>query len=216
MRSRRWSDPMPVDRAVPADADDDHVIGAALGARADAIATGDRHLLELDPYRGIRILTPAAALELVSLEGRRNRCVIEARTNRATARDRDDRSPRTTHTAGGWRMPCRRWRNWTTRSWRTAFRKSGRPSGRRPSGSSSAWPDTRGRRTVYPTRDAEVAIHFKSAGFARFRRRRLLDNHGRGECYAYIGGQVVGAPDYDRLRRFPLPWTVGRFRLIGE
>ncbi len=31
--------PMPVDRAVPADADDDHVIGAALGARADAIAT---------------------------------------------------------------------------------------------------------------------------------------------------------------------------------
>ena len=59
--------PMPVDRTVPADADDDHVIGAALGARADAIATGDRHLLELDPYRGIRILTPAVALELVSL-----------------------------------------------------------------------------------------------------------------------------------------------------
>ena len=59
--------PMPVGRAVPADADDDHVIGAALGARADAIATGDRHLLELDPYRGIRILAPAAVLELVNL-----------------------------------------------------------------------------------------------------------------------------------------------------
>lgn len=59
--------PMPVDRAVPADADDDHVIGAALGARADAIATGDRHLLELDPYHGIRILAPAAVLELVNL-----------------------------------------------------------------------------------------------------------------------------------------------------
>ena len=58
--------PMPANRAVPADADDDHVIGAALGARADAIATGDRHLLELDPYRGIRILAPAAVLELVS------------------------------------------------------------------------------------------------------------------------------------------------------
>ncbi len=58
--------PMRADRAVPADADDDHVIGAALGARADAIATGDRHLLELDPYRGIRILAPAAVLELVS------------------------------------------------------------------------------------------------------------------------------------------------------
>ena len=62
--------PMPVDRPVPADPDDDHVIEAALGARADAIATGDRHLLELDPYRGIRILAPAAAMELVhSREG---------------------------------------------------------------------------------------------------------------------------------------------------
>ena len=59
--------PMPVGRAVPADADDDHVIGAALGARADAIATGDRHLLGLDPHRGIRILAPAAVLELVNL-----------------------------------------------------------------------------------------------------------------------------------------------------
>lgn len=58
--------PMPANRAVRADADDDHVIGAALGARADAIATGDRHLLDLDPYRGIRILAPAAVLELVS------------------------------------------------------------------------------------------------------------------------------------------------------
>ena len=58
--------PLPVDRAVPADADDDNVIAAALGARADAIVTGDRHLLELDPYRGIRILAPAAVLELVN------------------------------------------------------------------------------------------------------------------------------------------------------
>ena len=58
--------PMPGDRPVPADPDDDHVIGAALGARADAIATGDRHLLELDPYRGIRILAPAAVLEFVN------------------------------------------------------------------------------------------------------------------------------------------------------
>ena len=59
--------PMPVNRAVPADADDDQVIAAALGAQADAIATGDGHLLALDPYRGIRILAPAAVLELVNL-----------------------------------------------------------------------------------------------------------------------------------------------------
>ena len=41
--------------------------------------------------------------------------------------------------------------------------------------------------TVYPTRDAEVAIHFTSSdspGSVVV----LLDNHGRGECYAYIGG----------------------------
>lgn len=41
--------------------------------------------------------------------------------------------------------------------------------------------------TVYPTRDAEVAIHFKSPdspGSVVV----LLDNHGRAECYAYTGG----------------------------
>ena len=55
--------PARVDRTVPADADDDHVMAAALSARVDAIATGDGHLLALDPYRGIRILSPAAVLE---------------------------------------------------------------------------------------------------------------------------------------------------------
>lgn len=41
--------------------------------------------------------------------------------------------------------------------------------------------------TVYPTRDAEVAIHFKSPdspGSVVV----LLDNHGRAECYAYTHG----------------------------
>ncbi len=41
--------------------------------------------------------------------------------------------------------------------------------------------------TVYPTQDAEIAIHFKSPdspGSVVV----LLDNHGRGECYAYTGG----------------------------
>ena len=42
---------MPVDRPVAADRDDDHVIAAVLGGRSDAIAIGDRQLLELDPYR---------------------------------------------------------------------------------------------------------------------------------------------------------------------
>ena len=57
--------PARVGRVVPADAEDGHVVAAALGAGAEAIATGDRHLLALDPYRGIRILAPAAILEVI-------------------------------------------------------------------------------------------------------------------------------------------------------
>ena len=59
--------PARADRAVPTDADDDHVIAAAVRANADAVATGDRHLLALDPYHGIRILPPARVLELLNV-----------------------------------------------------------------------------------------------------------------------------------------------------
>ena len=58
--------PTRITRTVPADADDDHVIAAALAARADAIATGDGDLLRLDPWQGIRILPPAEVLRLAN------------------------------------------------------------------------------------------------------------------------------------------------------
>ena len=58
--------PARVTRAVPTDADDDHVIAAASTARADAIATGDGDLLPLDPWQGIRILLPAEVLRLAN------------------------------------------------------------------------------------------------------------------------------------------------------
>ena len=55
-------DPAPVEHVVRSDEDDDYVVATALGARADAIVTGDRDLLRLHPCRGIRILDPVDAL----------------------------------------------------------------------------------------------------------------------------------------------------------
>jgi uncharacterized protein len=46
------------------DPKDDKFLELAVDGKADWIVTGDRHLLELSPYRGILIITPAAALAL--------------------------------------------------------------------------------------------------------------------------------------------------------
>jgi putative PIN family toxin of toxin-antitoxin system len=43
---------------------DDKFLEAAVHGRADAIITGDLDLLALDPFDGIRILTPAIYLDL--------------------------------------------------------------------------------------------------------------------------------------------------------
>jgi predicted nucleic acid-binding protein len=43
---------------------DDKFLEVAVHGRADAIVTGDKDLLELNPFRGIAILTPSAYLEL--------------------------------------------------------------------------------------------------------------------------------------------------------
>jgi putative PIN family toxin of toxin-antitoxin system len=44
------------------DPKDDKFLEAAVNGRADVIVTGDRDLLDLSPFRGIAILTPAAYL----------------------------------------------------------------------------------------------------------------------------------------------------------
>lgn len=49
-------------RAVHAAPDDDIVLECAAAAAADAIVTGDRHLLSLREWRGIPILSPAQFL----------------------------------------------------------------------------------------------------------------------------------------------------------
>jgi len=63
--------PASVPRVVLNDADDDHVIAAAVAARAELIVTGDRkHLLPIGSHQGIAIVT---AREVVDrLEARSN------------------------------------------------------------------------------------------------------------------------------------------------
>ncbi len=56
-----------VERVVAADPDDDTVLACAVAGNADAIVSGDRHLLALGSYRDIPILTVVALLE--RLEG---------------------------------------------------------------------------------------------------------------------------------------------------
>lgn len=47
------------------DADDDNVLACALAAKAHIIATGDKDLLVLHPWRGIDMLNPAEAVQQV-------------------------------------------------------------------------------------------------------------------------------------------------------
>lgn len=50
-------------RVVADDPDDDRVLEAALASDAAAIVSGDKHLLRLGTWRGIRVLTPGAFIE---------------------------------------------------------------------------------------------------------------------------------------------------------
>ena len=58
--------PARIRQIVTADQDDDHVLAAAVEGNADLIVSGDSHLLTIGTYQGIRIVTPAMALEIVN------------------------------------------------------------------------------------------------------------------------------------------------------
>ncbi|MBZ0272537.1 putative toxin-antitoxin system toxin component, PIN family [bacterium] len=52
------------------DPKDDFILSAAVEGKADYIVTGDADLLKLDPFEGVRIVTPRAFLDV--LENRRS------------------------------------------------------------------------------------------------------------------------------------------------
>ncbi|MSO99540.1 MAG: putative toxin-antitoxin system toxin component, PIN family [Acetobacteraceae bacterium] len=58
--------PTSTPRVVPRDADDDHVVAAAVAGGADLIVSGDRDLLTMGAYGAIRIVTPTEALQLIA------------------------------------------------------------------------------------------------------------------------------------------------------
>jgi uncharacterized protein len=51
--------------AIPDDPADDMVLACALEGNADYIISGDHHLLDLENYRGIKIVNPARFLEII-------------------------------------------------------------------------------------------------------------------------------------------------------
>lgn len=64
-------DPATVPRLAP-DADDDVVIGTALVAKAGLIVTGDRTLLSVTEYEGVRIVSVGEALEAIARSASQN------------------------------------------------------------------------------------------------------------------------------------------------
>jgi len=51
-------------RAVPDDPDDDRILECALEADADFLVSGDRHLLQLQVYKSIAIVSPRQFMEI--------------------------------------------------------------------------------------------------------------------------------------------------------
>lgn len=55
-------EPEEVIHAVEEDPDDDKVLECAVASSVDVIVSGDKHLLKMDEYRGITIISPAEFL----------------------------------------------------------------------------------------------------------------------------------------------------------
>jgi putative PIN family toxin of toxin-antitoxin system len=58
--------PAPIPPTVLDDPDDDRVLACAIAGTAELIVSGDRDLLSLQTFRGIRIVTPAEAVQIIT------------------------------------------------------------------------------------------------------------------------------------------------------
>jgi putative PIN family toxin of toxin-antitoxin system len=58
-------EPLPIPPTIIADPDDDHVLACALAAQAELIVSGDKHLLDLEEYQNIEIVTAAKSMERI-------------------------------------------------------------------------------------------------------------------------------------------------------
>ena len=59
----------PSPHRVPGDAKDSPILAAALACGADYLVTNDSHLLDLNPYEGLRIVTVAPYREILRAHG---------------------------------------------------------------------------------------------------------------------------------------------------
>ena len=62
-RHSTWVEPARLENPVCRDPDDDRVLAAAIAGGAEAIVTGDRHLLILEAFETVRIVSPREFLE---------------------------------------------------------------------------------------------------------------------------------------------------------
>jgi uncharacterized protein len=62
-RHATWVDPLPLEKPVCRDPDDDWVLATAIAGQAEVIGTGDDVFLVLKAFRDIAILTPRQLLE---------------------------------------------------------------------------------------------------------------------------------------------------------
>jgi uncharacterized protein len=53
--------------AIIEDSDDDSVLACAVAAKVELVVSGDPHLLKLEQYEGVPIVTPAEAVERLGL-----------------------------------------------------------------------------------------------------------------------------------------------------